>query len=105
MFGHVPIPTAVVPMLRHYTSLYEQNPNPAVDIHAFPFEYNEFMTSRVDTIQGNRWWDPLLGAFLCLLSRARAGLLTTMPQRVTLRRTHHRKVRALPSGYCMCEDY
>lgn len=62
MFGPVPIPTAVVPMLQHYTTLYEQNPNPTVDIHAFPFEYNEFMSSRVNTIQGNRWWDPLLGA-------------------------------------------
>ena len=62
MFGPVPIPTAVVPMLTHYTNLYTQNANPSVDIHDFPFEYNEFMTGRGHEIQGNKWWEPLLGA-------------------------------------------
>lgn len=64
MFGDVPIPTAVVPMLRHYTSLYEANPNPTVDIHAFPFEFNDYMTSRVGSIQGNGWWESLLEGYV-----------------------------------------
>lgn len=68
MFGPVPIPTAVVPMLRHYTNLYETSRNPTVNIHAFPFEFNEFMTTRVDTIQGNRWWEPLLGEWALHIS-------------------------------------
>ncbi|GJE98882.1 hypothetical protein PsYK624_151190 [Phanerochaete sordida] len=60
MFGPVPIPTAVVPMLTHYTNLYATNPNPTVDIQAFPFEYNEYMEGRDHQIQGNKWWDALL---------------------------------------------
>ena len=48
-------------ILTHYTNLYNENSSPVIDIHVFPFEFNDFMTSRMGTIQGNRWWEPLLG--------------------------------------------
>lgn len=102
----MPIPTAVVPMMQHYTDLYQRTSTPTVDINLFPFERNEYMDNRTSMMQGNKWWEALLGTLALPVVVVASEIPSDVPQKtasqtpqISLRRRRINPIMALPPPF------